>query len=748
MNQLTTRYRALLVAAVMAVPNIAAGMEDPTTEHATATDRPRVGLVLGGGGARGVAHIGVLKELERLRIPIDAIAGTSMGAIVGGLYASGMSAAELEALVGEINWAAALRDEPARSDLRFRRKEDEQRFPINPDMGIGGGELRLPMGLIQGQKLDLILRELTIEVSTIEDFDELPIPFRAVASDIETGEAYVMGQGDLAVAIRASMSVPGAFAPVRVNDHMLVDGGLAGNLPIDVIREMDVDVVIAVDVEFPLYTIDELQSALAISEQMLTILIRKETVRQIETLGNDDVLIRPDLGIYGSADFANIGETIGPGVAAAREQEQTLEHLAVDEAEYADWVRRRDKPRAPDGKLAFVRVEQDSAIETEMIESRLRVHPGDPIDIDVLAAEAARLHGLAMFEKVNYRLVEQDGETGVVFDARSKSWGPGFLRFGISLEDDFEGATSFDARVRMTRPAVNGLGGEWRADLRLGTDPQVFTEFYQPLRFDSRFFVVPYLDFDQFNLNLFEEQKVVGRLRISEATAGLDLGAEFGNIGEVRVGAFRGSGGSRVIVGDPGIPSPDFQTGGLRALLRFDTLDKAWFPRKGLRTSIEWRQSRPDFGADNSYDTIDVALDAFTSRGKTTLGFGMEYATTLSFDGAIQDLFRLGGFQRLSGFERGAVNGPHAALAKVLFYRRIGDSPAGLFDAPVYFGASVEAGNVWQSRSQMSLDTALVHGSLFLGANTYIGPLFLAAGFGEGGESNFYLFIGAPPTSR
>ena len=557
-----------------------------------------------------------------------------------------------------------------------------------------------------------------------------------------------MGQGDLAMAIRASMSVPGAFAPVRIDNRMLVDGGLNGNLPIDVIRDMDVDVIIAVDVEFPLYTMGELQSALAISEQMLTILIRNETIRQIETLDERDVLIRPALGKFGSANFANIAEAIEPGVAAARAQEPRLSKLSVSVASYAEWVSRRNHRSTPAGPLAFVRVEQDSAIETEMIESRLKIKPGDPVDVDALAAEAGRLHGLAMFEKVNYRLVEEDGETGVVFSARSKSWGPGFLRFGISLEDDFEGATNFDARVRMTRPAVNGLGGEWRADLRLGTEPQIFTEFYQPLRFDSRFFVVPYLDFDQFNLNLFEDQKVVARLRLSEFTAGLDLGAEFGNIGEVRLGAFRGTGGSRVIVGDPAIPSPDFETGGLRALLRFDTLDKAWFPRKGLRTDIEWRQSRPDIGADDDYDTVDVTFDAFTSRGKTTLGLGIEYATTLSFDGAVQDLFRLGGFQRLSGFERGAINGPHAALAKLLFYRRIGDSPGGLFDAPVYFGATLEAGNVWASRSEMSIDSALVHGSLFLGADTYIGPLFLAAGLGEGGERNFYLFIGAPPTFR
>ena len=688
----------------------------------------------------------MLKELERLNIPVDAIAGTSMGAIVGGLYASGKSPEELEALLSDINWAAALKDEPARGDIPFRRKRDEQRFPINPDIGISTDGLSLPLGLIQGQKLDLILRELTIDVAHITDFDALPIPFRAIAADIETGEAHVMGEGDLAMAIRASMSVPGALAPVQIDDRMLVDGGIAGNLPVDVIRTMDVDVIIAVDVEFPLYTIDELQSAFAISEQMLTILIRKETLRQIETLADDDVLIRPELGTYGSANFAEIETTIEPGILAAREHEERLRGLSVTPADYAAWRSgKANLPEAP-SELAFVRLNQDSDIATETIQSRMKVVPGDPIDPDLLAGEAARLHGLAMFEKVDYRLVTEDDVAGVEFDARARSWGPGFLRFGISLEDDFEGATNFDARVRMTRPAVNRLGGEWRADLRLGTEPQLFNEFYQPLRFDSRFFVAPYLDLDQYNLNLFENEKVIARLRISEVTAGADFGAEIGSIGEFRLGAFRGSGGSRVIVGDPAIASPDFQTGGLRSSLRFDTMDKAWFPRKGLRADFQWRQSRRDFGADDDYDIVDLVFDAVASRGKTTFGLGLEYATTLSFDGAIQDLFRLGGFQRLSGFERGAVNGPHAALAKLLFYRQVGDAPAGLFQAPVYFGATVEAGNVWESRSQMSFDSALVHGSLFLGVDSYIGPLFLAAGFGEGGDSNFYLFIGAPPT--
>jgi NTE family protein len=282
--------------------------------------RPRVGLVLGGGGARGAAHVGVLKELERQRIPVDVIAGTSMGAIVGGLYASGMSAAELEELVGSLDWAGVLSDEPRREDLSFRRKQDDAQFPIDFELGVRGSDLVLPKGVIQGQKLDLLLRELTMDTAHIDDFDELPIPFRAIASDIERGEAYVMGNGDLARSIRASMSVPGVFAPVLVDNRLLVDGGLVGNLPVDVMQRLDVDVIIAVDVEFPLYRREELESALTISEQMLTILIRKETLRQVDRLGERDVMIRPELGIYASTNFGDIVETIEPGAAATRAQ--------------------------------------------------------------------------------------------------------------------------------------------------------------------------------------------------------------------------------------------------------------------------------------------------------------------------------------------------------------------------------------------------------------------------------------------
>ncbi len=718
--------------------------ESPDDGDGANESRPRVGLVLGGGGARGAAHIGVLKELERMRIPVDAIAGTSMGAIVGGLYATGMSAAELEQLVSSLDWAGTLSDKPDRKDLSFRRKQDESEVPIDFELGVHGTEIALPKGVIQGQKLDMLLRDLTLSVSDVDDFDALPIPFRAIAADIERGEAWVMGKGDLAQAIRASMSVPGVFAPVRLDGRLLVDGGVVGNLPVDVMQEMDVDVIIAVDVEFPLYSPEELESALTISEQVLTILMRNETLRQIDKLDERDVLIRPELGTFASSNFGEIVDTVLPGEAAAMEQADKLLGIALDEEAWDDYVARKARPVSPASHLAFVRVVHDDKLASAVLESKLSVAAGDPIDHAVLAENANYLYGLQLYEKVSYRLVEEEEGTGVEYNARAKSWGPNFLQVGVSLEDDFEGSTGFNLEARLTRAGINQLGAEWRNDVRLGTDPQLFSEFYQPLSFDSRLFVAPHVNIEQRNFNAFAEEEPIARLRVSEAEAGLDFGREIGRVGEFRVGVFRGVGEARVKVGDPSIPNIDFDTGGAFTRLRFDTLDNSRFPRHGIRSDIKWTLSRPGFGADAKFETIEGEVTKTWSRGKSSLQFGLNYATTLNSDDSLQEFFPLGGFLRLSGLERGEIAGPHAALAKLVFYRRVGHSK-GILDTPIYLGVSAEAGNVWQSRDDMSFDSALVSGSLFAGLDTFIGPVYLAAGFAEHGQSNFSLFIGAPP---
>ena len=704
-------------------------------------ERPKVGLVLGGGGARGAAHIGVLRELERMRIPVDAIAGTSMGALVGGLYATGMSAAELEELVESIDWVSELADSPHRKDMNFRRKEDDEQYPINFELGLADGELKVPMGIVHGHRLELLLHELTIGVANIGDFDRLPIPFRAMASDIESGEPYVVDSGDLAMAMRASMSVPGVLAPVTIDGHVLVDGGVVANLPIDVMRDMDVDVIIAVDVEFPLYAAEELDSAIKVSEQVLTMLIRKETRRQIGAMTDTDILIRPELGTFASSDFGNIMSAVEPGAEATLAVAERLRGLAIDEQSYSVYAARRTAPQPANEPLAFVRIVHDGRLSDRALESRIRVEAGDPVDTQRMAADVDRLYGLGLYEHVGYELVEENGESGVEYRATTKSWGTNQMKFGLSLEEGFEGSTAFNLNARLTRVGLNSRGAEWRTDLRIGTDSAVFSEFYQPFAAGGHWFLAPRVDADVSSLGLFESEDELARLRIAEAEAGLDVGRRIGYSGEWRLGVYRGTGEMRVKVGDPALPKIDFDTGGLAAQIRFDTLDNAHFPRRGVRADLRWRSERTAFGADSNFDTFEGDFASTWSHGKSSWQVGLTYATTNDGNRALQDLFPLGGFLRLSGLERGAISGPHAALARLVYYRRAGES-AGVFDVPIYLGASLEAGNVWQSRDDMSFGSALINGSVFAGFDTYIGPIYMGAGFGEDGRSNFYLIVG------
>lgn len=727
-------------------PLAASGQASDASAAAAAPDRLRVGLVLGGGGARGAAHIGVLKELERMQVPIDAIVGTSMGAIIGGLYASGMTPAELEQLITELDWSDPLQDTSARENLTYRRKQDDIEFPVNFEMGFSDGRLLLPKGLVFGQKLELLMRELTVAVAHIHDFDDLPTPFRAVAADLETGDTVVLAEGDLPKAMRASMSVPGIFAPVVMDGRTLVDGGLTGNVPVDAVQAMDVDVIIAVDVEFPLYTGEQLQSAVDVTAQMLTILIRKETRRQLEQLGEDDVLIRPALGDFGSTNFGGVSETIAPGAEATLAVADRLRDLAVDREAYDRWLAARQVTRPDEGiEIDFIRIEDEGPLSARVLQARLETEVGETVTSAELAQDTAQLYGLDLYEQVTYRLVREDEQTGVEFTTVPKSWGPNFLQFGLSLEDDFEGSTAFNLSARLTRAGMNALGAEWRTDLQVGTEPYLFSEFYQPLDLDSRYFVAPQVRLAQSNFNAFTGDRSVARYRVSEAEAALDLGRELGRWGELRLGVFRGGGNARVTVGDPSLSNIDFQTGGVMASLGVDTLDDGQFPHHGTRLESTVTLSRPGFGADSSFDLVELNATKVWTLGRHSFQAGLEFGTTIQSDDLIQNFFPLGGFLRLSGLERGEISGPHAGLARLVWYRRSGETGGGVFEIPLYLGASLEAGNVWQDRSDVSASSLIVNGSVFAGLDSWLGPVYLAAGFAEDGDTSLYLFLGAPP---
>lgn len=703
--------------------------------------RPRVGLVLSGGGARGAAHVGVLKVLEEMRVPIDAIAGTSMGAVVGGLYASGLSAQEIETLISSVNWQDAFQDRPPRAELGYRRKQDDRNFLVSYALGVRKEGFVLPRGLVQGQKLEQVLRNAALPVAEVQDFDLLPIPFRAVATDLETGEAVLMRSGDLVTAMRASISAPGVFSPAPRDGRLLVDGGLVENLPIDAARQMDVDVLIVVDVSFPLYSREELTSPLEVTNQAFAIMIRSRTLEQRAKLKSTDIVIDPPLGRFGSADFTRVPQALRAGEQAARDAPRLAE-LALSQDDYTRYMASRNPRTTVAPTIEFVRTDEQSSDYARLVDATMGDVVGKPLDTQMMEQQLSSLYALDLFESIDYSLIEDQGRTGLELDLRRKSWGPNYVRFGLNLEDDFEGNSRYNAAMRFIMTEINRLGGEWLTDLQIGENPRIFTEFYQPLSLASRYFVAPRFDFEEHSVYQLADENRLAEYRVRSYEGGLDFGRELSNWGEMRVGLRRGSGHSHVLIGDPALPRDEFNRGGLFARFSYDKLDSIFFPRRGQQFEIEWRGERKNFGADQNYDSF--AMDWLVARSidRHTFIFWIEGGTTVDALSTPENFFNLGGFFNLSGLAPGSVSGPHYGIGRLIYYRKIGRGGSGVLDLPAYAGFSLEAGNAWLDRDAVSTHDLHKDASLFFGVDTPLGPVYLATGIDEGGDKAFYLFLG------
>jgi NTE family protein len=711
--------------------------------------RPRICLVLSGGGARGMAHIGVLKILEDLKIPIDCIAGTSMGAIVGGLYASGMTAQQIDATMRSLDWQEAFHDAPPRRDLAFRRKQDDRNFLVRLPLGLKHGTILLPKGFIQGQKLQETLRQLTLPFSNSTDFDLLPTPFRAVATDLETGNAVVMDKGDLAIAMRASMSAPGVFAPVELNGRLLVDGGLAENLPISVARAMHADILIVSDVSFPLQPRAALDSALSISNQMLAILVRKDSDRQRASLSPQDILIEPNLGSATATDFTSPSAVIARGEDAARAAIAELSAYGVGDGAYRDYLTRRAAREPGLPPIKFVRVDPQSKRYEKTIAAEMQPLLGKPLDLDQVGKRITELYGLGNFETLDYTLVDQGegagAESGLEVRARRKSWGPNYLRFGLNLADDFQGNSRYNAAVRFILTELNEWGAENLTDLQIGSDPKIVSEFYQPLNASRTWFVAPSARIEARDLPIYSKNVVVADFRDREVEADFDVGRNLGNWGEIRAGLHRTNGLTRVRLGDPTLVEHQYNIGEYFFKFSYDRLDNVHFPREGQTFSLQWDANRTNLGADVASDKVTADWLMARSSGRNTVLLWTSAGSTL--DGhykanALPEFYSLGGFFNLSGLAPSSLIGPHYAIARAIYFRKIGRGGEGFFEFPAYLGASLEFGNTWQHRGDMSFASARKDASLFVAFDTFLGPVYLGSGYDVSGTAAFYLFLG------
>jgi NTE family protein len=722
-----------------AAPTVATAAATKADTHA----RPRVCLVLSGGGARGGAHLGVLKVLQELRVPVDCIVGTSAGAIIGAAYASGMPLGMLEANLRPLNTALLFRD-VQRDDLPLRRKAEGQYNYIGPEMGLSSSGISLPKGAVSGVALEAVLRQLTARQSSA-DFDHLPIPFRAIATDLGTAEMVVLDHGSLAAAVRASMALPAIVNPVEINGRLLVDGGASRNLPVDVAHAMGAKIVIAVNIGTPLHAREQIRSLLGVTEQMMRVVMAQNVHASLAELGPDDVLISPDLGTIGTADFDRLLEAADAGERAARAAAEPLRRHRLDEAGYARWERQRLEPRPERARVDSVAIAGTQVVNPEAVRAMLRLRPGQGFDASQLDADLRRIYATGDFESVSYTLTDQpDGGRAVAVQATEKSWGPSYLRVGLNLSSDFSGNAYFNLLLAHRHTWLNTLGAEWRNELQTGRTDRLGTEWFQPLDVERSMFISAQAETRREPFDIFSDGQRVARFRRDETTVRLQHGLALGHAAELRVGLLRGrvqlNKDTSADLGDLQLPSVD--TGGLELQLHKDTLDSLSFPHHGMALDLRYFESLPAYGADLRYDKLDLAW-----RGATTLDDHIlraaYYSSRAMGNGDLpeHELAPLGGFLRMSGYQTGELLGTRAQMGRLVYaYRLTGPS---LLQG-MELGLSFEVGQIREVVEDSRHRGTLHSNALFLAVDTPVGPLYFGVGHAASGSNAVYLFLGQP----
>jgi NTE family protein len=713
-------------------------------EHDAEAKRPKVCLVLSGGGARGAAHVGVLKVLEDLRVPVDCVAGTSMGAIVGGAFASGVTVAEMERTLGEMSTERLFKEKPPREERSIRRKADDFTSLVTPDIGIRQGELLLPKGIVSGVQLESVLRALA-KAQGYRRFDQLPVPFRAVATDLVTGKAVVFSSGELANVMRASMSVPGLIDPVEIDGKLLVDGGLTDNLPVNVARAMGADIVIAVNLGTPLMKREELNSIFGVTGQMINILTEQNVQASLAALQPADILILPELGAFSAGDFDHLPTTIPIGEAAARKVADRLSRLSLPPARYAALRQRQLAVAPPDlSPVDEIRFPGLTRVNPAVLEAEMETRPGQPIDQRTLDRDMQRIYGTDDFEHVSYRIIEETGKRVLSVDAIEKSWGPNYLRFGLGLSSDFSGDAYFNLLASYRKTWLNRLGAEWRTDLQVGRTSRALTELYQPLHVRQFFFVAPYAEAERRELPIFNNNQRLAIFDLSYARAGLDFGSQFTRYGTLRLGAVFGQVRASVDTGPAALePDPNkVNQGAFRGRLFFDQLDNANFPRFGYGGSLQVFNSQTGLGATQNYTKWSLDAQGAHSFGDHTFNLALKAGGRIGADPIpAYDQFNWGGFLQQSGYRTGALLGQSISFGRLVYLNRL----ARFTLVPgIYAGVSLEAGRVGQPLVPGNQTGTLLSAAAFLGLDSPIGPVYLGYGRTDAGYYSFYFYLGRP----
>lgn len=703
--------------------------------------QPRVVLVLSGGGARGAAHIGVLKVLEELRVPVDMVVGTSMGSIVGGLYATGWSPEDIESLLLKVDWAQIFSDRVERSDRSFRRKQDDYPYLIQTRLRFKGFKPYIPPSVLGGQRLELLMRSIEIWSTGETDFDRLPIPYRAVACDLATGEAVVLDRGSLATAMRASMSIPAAFPPVELDGRTLIDGGSAANFPVGIAQGLGATHVIGVDISSPLGD-EGLESVFGVYGQLSSILIagnRDEDTRRIRP---EDVLIVPELGDLSFIDFARASEAVGLGEKAARAKVEALRQLAVSEEEYAAFQKRHRRQGGDTERVDEVTLVNTSPVADEVVERHLHVATGAPLDFEQLETDLINLYNLDYFGLIRHSMDREDGRHRLVVDTPKPRYGRASLQFGLSFANDFEGDSRHAFTVRHRVLALTKRGGEWQNLLQVGHTSLLGSELYLPFDYGMSWFAAPYLERRETTTPLWDDGEQVAEYRVNRSLARLELGRVLGQWGELRLGAVASSNDGETRIGASDLPDGEADLAGVEVGFRIDTLDSPVFPTRGLRLDARYGEGLDAFGSDEEYRRAFLAVDGALTWKGLTFEPRLELGSNLHDDVSFFNLYRLGGFRRLSGLGYEELLGKHSALACLVVFQELAEIKIASAKVRAFTGITLEAGNTFASDDGITWDAVRTGGSVFVGVDTSAGPAYLAWGYTDGGRDKITFTFG------
>ncbi len=718
--------------------------------------RPKIGLALAGGGAKGSAHIAVLKALEENNIAVDYIAGTSIGAYVGGLFALGYSADEIQAIMFEADFNRGYSDAIAREDLTFRRKQQKDRFNIPFEFGFRNGRLQVASGLLQGQTMSELYRGSVGAIPNLDDFDDLPIPFRAVATDLVTSNAVVLDRGDMIRVMQASATVPGALTPTEIDGRLLVDGGLSNNLPATLVREMGADIVIAVDISSTLLARQDLQNSVSVLRQITAFLTNRSVLDERTRLEPTDIYIRPEINQLSTTDFSVLPRAFEAGTAAAALQSEALAQLSLSDEEYQSYLddkaAKARRLRAPAlANVAGIRLINDSNISDTFILETLGLESGRPISNGQLIAGLENIYTLGFFERVNAEFIDGANGRTLFVEVKEKSWGPNYIEAGVGWEDDFSINSILTADLALTLADLTRNGGEVRTELGLGTDKEFSTQFYQPLEQRRRYYSTNTYSFRRSNRDAFIENRRAVTLDVSAHQLDLGIGANFLRTGIVETGFrfLKGSIGNEVFLGD----EINYSARGAYFKVGYDTLNMISFPTRGQRFTLEFTDliehvdnvnfdgTSPRTGKYDSQQ-LDASWKGVLSFRKHSLVGKAIYTTMSSEIDTSINLAQLGGFLNLSGYHKGALVGHKRLFSSLVYQYSMSRNLFGLNNFPLRFGVSLETGNVWQADQSIDPGDLILAGSVYVATETTLGPIAIGIGSAEGDQNAVYFYLG------